>query len=263
MQKTITRLKTHLLEVPVRIALMNEEALHYKRLPHKWSKKEILGHLIDSAINNLPRFTNIPQAESPYQVQPYKQAELVIANDYQHQPLVHLLQFWSSLNRQIASVMEKIPETKFGKKVVTPEGNKVSFRWLMEDYVEHMEYHLAQIYGENESVQTSNLNRYAISVDEAMQQLSDMASPFVKVLEHGSMEIELYVPDKVDLQQPHTRDELYVVVSGSGMFVNGEKRHSFQAGDVLFVPAGVVHRFVEFTPDFKTWVIFYGPEGGE
>ena len=66
-----------------------------------------------------------------------------------------------------------------------------------------------------------------------------------------------------DPQQPHTRDELYVVVAGSGRFVNGDERHAFEPGDVLFVPAGVVHRFEEFTDDLVVWVVFYGPEGGE
>ena len=86
---------------------------------------------------------------------------------------------------------------------------------------------------------------------------------FVKVLEHGSMEVELYAPRGVDGQTPHSRDELYVVVSGSGEFVNGPERHPFGPGDVLFVPAGVEHRFEGFTDDFAVWVVFYGPEGGE
>ena len=86
---------------------------------------------------------------------------------------------------------------------------------------------------------------------------------FAKVLEHGSMEVEIYAPRDSDPQTPHTRDELYVVVGGSGEFVNGQERNSFGPGDVLFVPAGVEHRFEDFTDDLVTWVIFYGPEGGE
>jgi len=53
------------------------------------------------------------------------------------------------------------------------------------------------------------------------------------------------------------------VAQGSGSFVNGSDRHSFATGDVLFVPAGVVHRFEDFTADLSVWVVFYGPEGGE
>ena len=75
--------------------------------------------------------------------------------------------------------------------------------------------------------------------------------------------MEAYAPEKVDLQTPHGQDELYVVVRGEGWFVNGDQRHRFGPGDVLFVPAGVVHRFEEFSEDFLVWVVFYGPPGGE
>jgi len=86
---------------------------------------------------------------------------------------------------------------------------------------------------------------------------------FVNLFSHGSLEVEIYRPVKVDKQKPHTRDEIYVIISGSGTFINGETRKPFEPGEVLFVPAGVVHRFEDFTDDFATWVFFYGPEGGE
>jgi mannose-6-phosphate isomerase-like protein (cupin superfamily) len=83
------------------------------------------------------------------------------------------------------------------------------------------------------------------------------------VLAHGSLLVEHYAPRGKDTQTPHTRDEVYVVIGGSGWFVNGAERHRFHAHDVLFVPAGVVHRFEDFTDDFAVWVMFYGPKGGE
>ena len=85
----------------------------------------------------------------------------------------------------------------------------------------------------------------------------------VEVISHGSMVVKYYAPRGKDEQTPHTRDELYVVARGHGTFINGDKEHHFGVGDVLFVPAGVEHRFEDFTDDFGTWVIFYGPEGGE
>ena len=85
----------------------------------------------------------------------------------------------------------------------------------------------------------------------------------VEVLSHGTMVVKYYAPRGTDEQAPHTRDELYVIARGSGTFVNGDRRYPFSSGHVLFVPAGVPHRFEEFTDDFGTWVIFYGPEGGE
>ena len=86
---------------------------------------------------------------------------------------------------------------------------------------------------------------------------------FATVFEHGTLAVEIYAPRGADPQQPHTRDELYVVVEGSGEFFNDGRRHSFGPGDVLFAPAGAVHRFEDFTEDLVVWVVFYGPEGGE
>lgn len=83
------------------------------------------------------------------------------------------------------------------------------------------------------------------------------------VYRHGTFEAGLYAPRGVDDQTPHTRDEAYVVVKGSGFFVCGETRKPFAPGELLFVPAGMVHRFEEFSDDLTVWVIFYGPHGGE
>lgn len=106
--------------------------------------------------------------------------------------------------------------------------------------------------------------RRRASVAEALALLPGAGGQrFAKVLEHESLLVEIYAPRGTDPQQPHTRDELYVVVEGNGRFVNGEERHAFEPGDVLFVPAGVAHRFEEFTEDLVVWVVFYGPEGGE
>jgi len=107
-------------------------------------------------------------------------------------------------------------------------------------------------------------NHRKVSVAEALAQLPGAGGErFAKVLEHGSLVVEIYAPRGSDPQQPHTRDEVYVVLEGRGLFVNGDARHAFAPGDLLFVPAGVPHRFEEFTDDLAVWVIFYGPEGGE
>ncbi len=86
---------------------------------------------------------------------------------------------------------------------------------------------------------------------------------FLELFRHGSMSLEIYAPVGHDPQQPHEQDEIYVVISGQGIFQNGDVQHPFQASDFLFVPAGVEHRFLQFSEDFQTWVMFYGPKGGE
>jgi len=86
---------------------------------------------------------------------------------------------------------------------------------------------------------------------------------FVEAFAHGTLTVELYAPAGVDSQSPHDRDEVYFVVSGSGDFVVGSERSAFHPGDALFVPAHAEHRFENFSADFATWVVFYGPPGGE
>ena len=85
----------------------------------------------------------------------------------------------------------------------------------------------------------------------------------VPIFSHGSLVVELYSPVGHDPQKPHTRDELYIVARGKGLFFDGQRRYAVEAGSFLFVPAGQVHRFEEFSSDFAVWVAFYGPEGGE
>ena len=102
-----------------------------------------------------------------------------------------------------------------------------------------------------------------ISPQKALGLLSKGNSPFKTLFEHGTLSVEVYRPDKVDLQQPHEQDEVYVIISGEGEFLNSGERVNFGPGDFLFVPAGVEHRFENFSSDFSTWVIFYGPKGGE
>ena len=102
-----------------------------------------------------------------------------------------------------------------------------------------------------------------LTIKEAAQLLAKASTPFVTLLQHGSMRVEWYKPDKIDKQTPHRQDELYVIHSGSGTFYNDGERTLFNASDVLFVRAGNEHRFENFTDDFATWVIFYGPDGGE
>jgi mannose-6-phosphate isomerase-like protein (cupin superfamily) len=106
--------------------------------------------------------------------------------------------------------------------------------------------------------------RSAVVTPAAAHALIDAGSSrFATVFRHGTLEVELYAPRGVDPQTPHDRDEVYVVVSGSGEFFHDGRRDPCAAGDFLFVAAGVEHRFERFTDDFAVWVLFYGPTGGE
>ena len=88
-------------------------------------------------------------------------------------------------------------------------------------------------------------------------------APFVSMMAGGTMSVEVFAPKEADLQQPHAQDELYFIHSGTAQIIINEQRFDAAPGDAFFVAAGVVHLFENFRSDFVTWVVFYGPQGGE
>ncbi len=83
------------------------------------------------------------------------------------------------------------------------------------------------------------------------------------VLKQGTCDVKLAMPVPPNEQAPHTQDEIYVVVGGRGVLMHDDRREPFENGDLLFVAAGVEHRFEDFSPDFAVWRVFYGVQGGE
>lgn len=83
------------------------------------------------------------------------------------------------------------------------------------------------------------------------------------VLKQGTCDVKLAMPVPPNEQAPHTQDEIYVVVAGRGVLLHDGRREPFETGDLLFVAAGVAHRFEEFSSDFAVWRVFYGAQGGE
>ena len=141
------RLVDHIKQLPVLFKGFSEEQLLQKPAPGKWSKKEILGHLIDSAINNLQRFTEVQFLPQPYHIVSYMQNELVAVNHYQGLPINHLLELWSALNKQIVYVVQSTPGKSF-EFPVDPKyenGEMKTLGWIICDYVAHMEHHLKQV----------------------------------------------------------------------------------------------------------------------
>ncbi|UXP32483.1 DinB family protein [Reichenbachiella agarivorans] len=129
------------------ISTSNESELAQKTNPSKWSKKEILGHLVDSGINNLQRFTEIQFEEKPFKIRKYNQEELVIANDYQHADIEVIANLWLSINHQIKNVISQQDETTLSYPIELGKNNICDLRFLMVDYVDHLEHHLNQIVG--------------------------------------------------------------------------------------------------------------------
>lgn len=147
-EQVIVELTAHLNNIPFRFNEIPVEEQLQRPAPGKWSKKEILGHLIDSAINNLKRFVDIQSQPQPYKVLPYMQDNLVVINRYQDLPLDHMLLLWKTLNQQIVYVISGIPADKLACKVITPAGDSRTLEWLVLDYLDHMNHHWKQVFGE-------------------------------------------------------------------------------------------------------------------
>jgi mannose-6-phosphate isomerase-like protein (cupin superfamily) len=86
---------------------------------------------------------------------------------------------------------------------------------------------------------------------------------YTPAFSRGSMSVGLYAPVGADPQKPHARDEIYIIHTGTGELVIDGVRNACRPGDVFFVGSGAEHRFEKFSEDFSTWVVFWGPPGGE
>jgi DinB superfamily len=140
----IERLARHLSAVNAALPTLSEAALT-EHAPGKWSKQEILGHLTDSALHNLRRFTEAQTSPAPYPILPYNPDELVRVNSYNQLPISELLTLWTSLNRQIGWVvgtMQRERPALYDAPVVFASGETNTLGWLIEDYVAHLEHHL-------------------------------------------------------------------------------------------------------------------------
>ncbi|MGH8530846.1 MAG: cupin domain-containing protein [Nevskiales bacterium] len=96
-----------------------------------------------------------------------------------------------------------------------------------------------------------------ITPEVALRQLEGAdGRRYLTIFKHGQLELEYYKPVGEDPQKPHTRDEVYFVISGSGWFVQGSERQRFSPGEVIYAPARTPHHFEDFSEDFATWAIF-------
>ncbi len=146
MKKTANKLDELLRVIKDYISKSSDSELSLKTNPEKWSKKEIIGHLIDSGINNTKRFTATLIEKEPYRIHPMKQVELVKINDYQNSEIEELLALLVSINNRIKKLMLLQNKQTLATKIeLYTKGNMSDLKYLMEDYVEHFEQHANQI----------------------------------------------------------------------------------------------------------------------
>jgi hypothetical protein len=144
MEDAILKFEKLLLENVNYFPTIRQDILEEKK-SGKWSKKEILGHLTDSAIHNLVRFTEINYVEKPYQHRPYNQIDLVNLNQYQTMDIDELTQLWFVINKQILRIMKSVDNQVLDYKIVLSDGSIIDLNFLMTDYVTHLEHHINQI----------------------------------------------------------------------------------------------------------------------
>lgn len=146
MKKSINKLEALLITTKDYVSSASERTLSHKSHPEKWSKKEVIGHLIDSGINNIRRFMSVMIQKEVYRVRPMKQVELVAANDYQHAEIGELIALLVALNNRIIHLMAlQTSETLATKIELYTEGNMSDLKYLMEDYVTHFEGHIMDL----------------------------------------------------------------------------------------------------------------------
>lgn len=129
---------------------VDDKEFSSKPNPEKWSKKEELGHLIDSAQNNIQRFIRVQYEEQVHIM--YHPDNWVMMNDYQHKETKDVIELWYLLNKQIISILEKIPADKYDALMCFSKDATIrhSVEFIAEDYVQHLTHHLESIVKDKE-----------------------------------------------------------------------------------------------------------------
>ncbi len=133
--------ETIMIEYLSQLNSITEDEWIYKPSPTKWSKKELIGHMIDSAENNIRRFIVAQYEESPTII--YNQDKWVSVNNYQQWDTQNLIQLWYLLNKQIAGILKNTSDDVAQRSVQSELLH--SIEWLAQDYIKHLKHHLHQV----------------------------------------------------------------------------------------------------------------------
>ena len=144
MNATADRLARILAATPLRLADVSDADASQPTAPGHWSKKQILGHLIDSASNNHQRFVRAQLAAS-YEGPSYEQESWVASQNYATESWPDLLNLWLLYNRHLLHIIRTVPEAALPVPCTIGASAPVPLGEVMSSYVDHMEHHLAQI----------------------------------------------------------------------------------------------------------------------
>jgi hypothetical protein len=112
--------------------------------PDKWSPKEELGHLLDSAANNHQRIVRV-QMQDGLAMPGYEQEKWVRLHAYRERDWRELVQLWTALNRQLLAAAEAAPDSAWSHTCTVAGSNPLTLKFVLDDYLEHMLHHLRHI----------------------------------------------------------------------------------------------------------------------
>jgi hypothetical protein len=148
MKDTIDRLEALVQSVPGRLLALGEAGSRMRRSPGAWSRRQILGHLVDSASNNHQRFVR-GQLAADVEFPAYDGEGFVAVQRYDEEPWEALVELWRAYNRHLVHVMSRVPPEKYANQVRSGPDEPGTLGAHMKDYVVHLEHHLGQIFAES------------------------------------------------------------------------------------------------------------------
>lgn len=143
MENISEQLKKIVEETSLILQNISQDDWNYRSAPNKWSRKEILGHLIDSAANNHQRFVRVQFEDNPTIT--YDQNKWVSTQYLTNASSDNLISLWASYNKHLAYIISIMPKDKYNNHCDIRKDQPVTIGWIIEDYVRHLKHHLNQI----------------------------------------------------------------------------------------------------------------------